>query len=307
MSYAIRIMGFSETQLSIWSNQGATTSSALTYNSIKTCIDSINWNEDISYNIYLQGSYKNTTNIRGNSDVDIVVEFQSIFYSNNIDLSKEQLEEFNQTYNDGKYALDDFKSSIIEKLKDYYGKENIKEGDKSIKIIGQNGRLDADIVCCAEYRRYSSFSLKNQIDYNRGIVFWASDTKNKVVNFPIIHFKNGALKNTQSSGNYKSTTRIIKNMRLKLVELNLINKDLAPSYFLECLLFNLPANCFQESSNQKNILSILNHLNDKTDIEVESFYCQHRITKLFGGSDQQWNMESFKIFRKRLIEYWNNN
>jgi hypothetical protein len=47
-------MAFSEYQLETWSSQGAIVSSATTYNSIKTCIDEVNWNEDISYKIYLK-------------------------------------------------------------------------------------------------------------------------------------------------------------------------------------------------------------------------------------------------------------
>ncbi len=100
-------MAISESQLVTWSHQGATTSSANTYNSIKTCIDGVNWNADISYDIYLQGSYKNSTNIRANSDVDVVIEFQSIFHSNKHKLPAEELKEFNEYFNDGKYSLTD--------------------------------------------------------------------------------------------------------------------------------------------------------------------------------------------------------
>lgn len=91
-------MAIPEAQLQTWSNQGATSLSANTYNSIKTCIEGNNWNDDISFNIYLQGSYRNSTNIRGDSDVDVVVEFSSVFYSNKNELSLQQLNEFNEYY-----------------------------------------------------------------------------------------------------------------------------------------------------------------------------------------------------------------
>jgi hypothetical protein len=47
-------MAFSEDQLNTWANQGATTTSANTYNSIKTCIESNNWNDDVNFDIYLE-------------------------------------------------------------------------------------------------------------------------------------------------------------------------------------------------------------------------------------------------------------
>ncbi|WP_052188224.1 hypothetical protein [Cellulophaga sp. Hel_I_12] len=47
-------MAVQENQLSTWANQGSITTSSKTYESIKNCIDGLNWNPDIS----LQGSYK---------------------------------------------------------------------------------------------------------------------------------------------------------------------------------------------------------------------------------------------------------
>src|SRR6266566_4716777 len=80
-------MAISGTQLSTWSNQGATTSSQATYTSIKAAIDQHKWPDGMKYVVYLQGSYPNFTNIRGNSDVDIVVEMTSMFFS---DLTEEE-------------------------------------------------------------------------------------------------------------------------------------------------------------------------------------------------------------------------
>lgn len=74
-------MPIPENQLAIWAKQGAIQSSASTYESIRNCIQNSTLNDDVYYKIYLQGSYKNSTNIYGNSDVDIVVEFTSIFSS----------------------------------------------------------------------------------------------------------------------------------------------------------------------------------------------------------------------------------
>lgn len=298
-------MAFSENQLDTWSNQGATTTSASTYNSIKNCVDGHSWNDDVIYNIYLQGSYRNSTNIRGDSDVDVVVEFSSVFYSNKHELSPEQLKEYNEYYSGGKYTLESFKKAIIKRLKSYYGDEYVEVGNKSIKVLANSGRLDCDVVCCAEYREYNSFSKSNTSDYVQGIVFWANETNEKVVNFPKVHFDNGASKNQNCYSNYKPAIRIIKNMKSRLVSSGVISSSLAPSYFIECLMFNIPNVNYQNSTHYSRILAILNTFHDYTDSELGQLVCQNRQRYLFGNSDQQWDIVDCKSFRNQLIKFWN--
>ena len=298
-------MAIPEAQLQTWSNQGATTSSATTYNSIKTCIEGHNWNDDVKFDIYLQGSYRNFTNIRGDSDVDVVVEFSSVFYSNKQEFSQEQLNAFNEYYSDGKYSLDSFKEAVIKKLKKYYGEAYVKVGNNSIKVLANSGRLDCDVICCAEYREYRSFSKTNTSNYAKGIVFWTNETNEKVVNFPKLHFDNGASKNQSCNSNYKSTVRIIKNIKARLVNNGTISRSLAPSYFIEGLLFNMPDSDFQNNTHSLRVLAVLNTFHNYSDTQLESLVCQNRQRYLFGNSKQQWNISDCKNFRTQLIKFWN--
>lgn len=298
-------MSFTETQLTTWSNQGATVTSALTYNSIKTCIEGISWKDDISYDIYLQGSYKNFTNIRGNSDVDVVIEFTSVFYSNKRNLSEQQLKEFDEHFSDGKYTLDSFKKAIVEALQGYYGNQNVKVGNRSIRVIGANGRLDADVICCAEYREYASFSKSNPNNYVAGVTFWETVSNNQIINFPKQHFDNGASKNSNASGNYKPVVRIYKNMRSVMVSNGLILPALSPSYFMECMMYSVPNSNYSGNSYQSIIVNSLNYLNNATDSQLDAFVCQNQQRYLFGSSGQQWNKNDYRQFISRLIDFWN--
>lgn len=298
-------MAIPEGQLQTWSNQGATTSSANTYNSIKTCIEGNNWNSDIQFDIYLQGSYRNFTNIRGDSDVDVVVEFSSVFYSNNYELPPDQLNEHKEFYSDGKYTLDSFKEAVIIRLQNYYGANYVKVGNKSIKVLANSGRLECDVVCCAEYREYKSFSKANTSNYAKGIVFWTNETNEKVINFPKLHFDNGASKNQNCNSSYKPAIRIIKNIKSILVSNGLIERSLAPSYFIEGLLFNMPNNDFLNSSYQSRILAILNTFYSYSDTDLQNLICQNKQRYLFGNSDQQWDITDCKYFRNQLIKFWN--
>jgi hypothetical protein len=299
-------MALSEQQLETWSHQGPITTSSLTYTSIKSCIEKIDWNSDISYDIYLQGSYMNSTNIRANSDVDIVAQFNSIFYSNKETFNPEQLNEFEETYPNGKYAIDDYKKPIIKALIDNYGNDNVIEGNKSLKIIGKNGRLNADIICCAEYRKYSYFSRLRPYGYVSGIIFWEEKTGKKIISFPKLHYENGTQKNEESSSNFKSAIRIFKNLRSSLIDKSKIAKDIAPSYFLECLLYNVPDIKFKQASYLNlthKVLEFLAEISNKKDLS--NFVCQSRQLYLFGTSDQQWNTTDCEIFISSLIDFYN--
>ena len=75
-------MGIPESQLERWSSIGAQQRSAATYRSIQTALAAHDWPRYMDHDVYLQGSYPNHTNIRGDSDVDDVVETSRAFYHN---------------------------------------------------------------------------------------------------------------------------------------------------------------------------------------------------------------------------------
>jgi hypothetical protein len=73
-------MAIPESQLETWCNQGATVTSSAAYTSIKAALgDPKSKVRDLNTEIYLQGSYGNTTNIYADSDVDVVVQFNSVY------------------------------------------------------------------------------------------------------------------------------------------------------------------------------------------------------------------------------------
>jgi tRNA nucleotidyltransferase (CCA-adding enzyme) len=72
-------MTISESQLETWARQGAVTTASNTHQSIRRALDAYDWPNGVRFESYLQGSYRNTTNIRGDSDVDLVVQLNSTF------------------------------------------------------------------------------------------------------------------------------------------------------------------------------------------------------------------------------------
>ena len=68
-------MAIPESQLDTWSHLGSITQSSTTYNTIKNALEAAeNPYAGKNYNVFLQGSYGNNTNIYAESDVDIVIK-----------------------------------------------------------------------------------------------------------------------------------------------------------------------------------------------------------------------------------------
>lgn len=300
-------MAIPESQLSTWANQGSIITSSNTYESIKNCIDGINWNADISYDIYLQGSYKNSTNIYGNSDVDIVVEFQSSFFSDTSNLD-DIGKEIHNALVPGKYTLESFKKAIIKRLEENYGEDSVKVGSKAIKINGTTSRLDADVVVSNTYKKYLKNNGSKNLTAMEGIIFPDNDNGKRVINYPKVHYENGVNKNQnfRTSSNYKSTVRIFRNIKTNLVTSGIINSNLAPSYFVECLTYNGRDTCFIQNNYQTRAYQLLKQFTDDfADNSVDNYVCQNEQRYLFGNGDQQWNKENAKEFLKQVIVLWN--
>jgi len=127
-------MAIPERQLQTWSNQGAVQSSAAAHKSVVNCIEKVNWRDGERYVTYLQGSYPNYTNIYGNSDVDLVVEFRSIFNPDLSALTEAQKVAFNVNSLYTKYSLAEFKKIVVEQLKSCYGDIAVEVGNKAILV-----------------------------------------------------------------------------------------------------------------------------------------------------------------------------
>lgn len=106
-------MAIAESQLEIWAKQGAITIAKSTADSIKNALNSsYSRPGGVDLEVYLQGSYKKETNIRGDSDVDVVALLNSTFYSN---LSEDQKRILGLT--PAIYHLSGFRADVFENSK----------------------------------------------------------------------------------------------------------------------------------------------------------------------------------------------
>jgi hypothetical protein len=294
-------MAIPEAKLETWSHPGAQATAKATHEAIRSILTpaALNLSQD-AFNIYLQGSYANHTNVRGDSDVDIVAElFRSFQYDITI-LSPSQQQLFHDTFPNAAYLLTDFRSAILSCLRRALGANMVTEGGKCLKVASGNGRLAADILVCQTYRTYTSFRAPTTPPAVEGVTFYTSDGR-WVVNYPKQHLDNGESKNQATSEWFKPTVRVFKNARSELEERRLVDTGSAPSYFLQCLLYNVPNSKFGRSF-QTSFCEIVNWLSSN---DLSHSICQNDITPLFGNTPEQWSLQAACAIVRAYVRLWN--
>ena len=290
-------MAIPESQLSTWSHHGPQESSKRTHETIRRVLDAYQWPPDMFREFYLQGSYRNDTNTRGNSDVDVVLEMTSTLKYDTSSLSQYEQGLVSASFQSASYDWNDFRRETLKALGAGFGSSMVGQGNKSIKLKADPPRLAADVVVCMQHRMYTSFST-----YVEGITFRALHDKRWIVNCPKEHYKNGATKGARTWDRYKRTVRMFKNARNHLVSAGRISADLAPSYFVECLIYNAPDSAFRPGF-QESYCSIVNWV---VESALDRLVCQNGQQWLFGSSPEQWSMVNAKTFASHLVSLWNN-
>src|SRR5687767_8106197 len=239
-------MAIPEAQLQTWSAVGAVPQSAATYQTIRNVLnDSSSPYYPKQYSIFLQGSYGNNTNVWKDSDVDIVMRLNETFYSDLTNLEPGAKASFDKAYPDVPYGVEHFKAEVLAWLQQKFGAD-VKPGKKAIFIKGSGNRRDADVLVCAKLRKYHKGSTGTDGNYDEGICFFLPD-QTRIVNFPEQHANNCTAKHQATNDWFKPVVRVYKNMRNRMIDAGVIKDGLAPSYFLEGMLWNVPAAQFGTS------------------------------------------------------------
>jgi hypothetical protein len=230
-----------ENQLETWGKQGPTGQFIDTYNTMRGhLLDKGAPYPLADVEVFLQGSYGNTANVYADSDVDIVLKHDGAFYYDISGLPKEQQASFESgTLGAAQYGYTQFKADAEGYIQRLYN--GVQVGKKAVFVPGNNGRRNADILICQEFRRYTSYEPGN-IHYHEGIAFFSGGKR--IDNFPKQHSANCTTKHQATNGNFKPMVRVFKNMRNTMIENNLLADGVAPSYFIEGMLWNVPNDKF---------------------------------------------------------------
>jgi len=290
-------------QLTSWSSQGATETSKTTYATIKNALEDPNANyPDRKFNVFLQGSYGNDTNIRTESDVDVVIRYHGAFYDDIEERPADEQAAFAAAYPvKYPYVWKNFKDDVTQTLRSKFG-DVVKPGVKAITIEASGNRRKADVIPAFKFHRYYKFKSIYDETHVEGICFFLKDGT-RVANYPDLHSQNLTTKNKNTSGNFKPMVRVFKNARSKMIEDGTIAKGSAPSYYIEGLLHNVPDPEFVGDYQDifLNVLKWLYKTEDRTQFECANgqYYL------LWDGSPTCWPRADGENFINGVIKLWN--
>ena len=294
-------MAIPESQLETWSHQGSITQSSDTCGTIRRSLEATDTKYYYrDYEIFLQGSYGNDTNIYAESDVDIVIRLKDIYYHDISELSEQQQAIFNANWVPGTYVYSDYKADVIAALRNSFGATDVAAGKKSIKIKANGNRRNADVVVATDFRHY--YPTVYGIEYHPGICFFASDGT-RITNYPKQHSANCTRKHQDSKMWFKPMVRILKNMRSRLVDYGAIAAGSAPSYFLEGLLYNVPNEKFGKAYEETFCASVNWLLASKSD----DFVCpseRHYLVR--ENAPACWPRSGYDGFLNEAVKMWKN-
>lgn len=291
-------MNITEEQLQRWGRSPSETEEGKCQNAVRMITEALNQRFGADVSVFLQGSYRNRTNIRQDSDVDVVVLHTGYYFPDVSLLPSEDQQTYWSGFSKAPYSFSDYKAEVLNLMEGVFGAAHTQRKNKCIRIAGNDYRVNADVVPCFVHRRIGGGGETTE----EGVQF-LSDSGDSIFSFPKQHYDNGVAKNGHARQMYKPAVRILKNVRNGLVEDGKFTDKLMPSFLLECLVWNvLPHTHFHADTHEEVIKNVLVTLfNDMNDPEKARQYAEVSDLKwlLRGG----FNAEQAKTFVLHAWDY----
>lgn len=203
---------------------------------VRAAIDASESFKGSTVRIYTKGSYPNNTNVRRDSDVDVVVELQDCIYYDYAPGVAPPAAPALSPYT-GSWTPTKWRDAVKAALVTHFGATAIDSSGKiAIEVSAVAGsRPSADVVPSFKYQRYNDAA---GTDLDVGSCVFPSDGGAKVVNWPQQQLNHGRALNSSTGGRYKNYVRALKNAENALAANGTLPE--LPSYFMECLVFNVP-------------------------------------------------------------------
>jgi len=242
--------------------------------------------------IFAQGSYRNNTNVRKDSDVDIgILCTDTFFYDLPEGATRETFGIDPATYH---YAL--YKTEVEEALVSFFGRSAVKRGNKAFDIHETRYHVEADVAAFFEHRRYRADGT-----YINGVELQTDKENRRVINWPEQHYENGTGKNKATGTRFKSIVRVLKALSNEMTEQRAALG--LPGFLIECLVWNVPNDQFQNSTYTADGKAALVFLYEhtKTDEPCHEWGEVSELIYLFRPS-QKWTREQANAF---TVSAWN--
>lgn len=246
-----------------------------------------------SLSIFAQGSYRNRTNVRIESDVDICVCCRDVFFS---DYPKGTTRE---TFNNvaGGYPYPEFKNDVERALVNYFGRTSVKRGQKAFDVSENTYRVEADVVPTFEHQRYR-FKQGGGHYILKGVEL-RPDDGGSIVNWPDQAYESGVEKRNNTGYRYKKIIRILKKLRYKMQDDGISEANDIASFWIECLVWNTPNSYFNNATLTDDIRQVLAFLILNADHEdrCENWVEVSQLKWLFKGTKPWTRDQAYQFIR----------
>ena len=248
-----------------------------------------------SIKVYAKGSYANNTNVRRDSDVDIVVENRDCSYY-------QYVGDFDPptgvgTPYAGPWTPAKWRAEVEAAMRACFGSDVDTSGAVAIAISERPGsRPSIDVVPSFQYYEYyradrSVFEVGTKVFKKTG---------GSIVNWPKQQLDNGRAKNISSGQRYKNYARALKNAENHLAKIGVI--EALPSYLMECLAWNVPDSVLGQGDLDGGFRATLvwlwQHLGDEY---VYEDWVEPNCRKYLFWSGQKWTLADAK---QLVLETW---
>jgi hypothetical protein len=240
-----------------------------------------------------QGSYKNRTNVRQDSDVDICVRLAFPFFATYPEAKTNS--DFGNV--DGSMSFSDYRNLVGEALVDYFGEESVTRGNKAFDIHENTYRIDADVVAALERRLYTGrMNDDGTHHYLSGIAF-NSDTGKHITNWPEQNYDEGLAKHNATGKRFRKVIRILKRLRNVMDGDKIASADGVASCLIEALVWNVPDDDFGDDTLTADLRHVLAYIfnNTRKDEECAKWTEVNAIKYLF-RAQQPWTRERAHSF-----------
>lgn len=283
--------------LARWAKAPSETEEGKCDNAISAITDAIRQAQCLSdkdVRIIKQGSYQNRTNVKKDSDVDIIVCLFDSFFHDGLSSDDEKV----MGLTDSKYSFGQFKNDVQQILIPKFGSSAVERKNKCIVVKGNDYRIDADVIPCLEHRRYSSRDR-----YITGVES-RSDQNERIINWPEQHYNNGVAKNDSTNRAFKSAVRILKNAKNDMVDNGSLTDDSISSFLIECLVWNVPNDAFNRTtwtSLTRSVLATLFNATLKQEDCAE--YAEVSDLKWLFKGQTKWTYQTAHAFLDKAWRY----
>jgi len=250
--------------------------------------------DDCRLSVYAKGSYANNTNVKTDSDVDISVQCHEVEY-----WEEEEAGTYtSSTPYTGIWTPSKLRTEVGAALRAKFPNQVDDSGSTAFTVRSSTARIDADVVPCFDYRYHFATGGSRP-----GTRIVTKDNKH-FENFPAQQLEKGNAKNTATRGFYKQTVRIMKRIENAMLEAG-VHREV-PSFFVECLVYNLPNSIILTPGWVETIRQALVHIweglqGDEPDENSERWLEVNECMYLF-HLQQKWSRKDGRDF---AYEAWN--